>query len=142
MEFHFLFYILIFIYFFKYETIVSRNGLSLGYSERDISSVKANLIYMTLWKKTCWSYWTVAAVTAPYKWWTAYSYYCCWYRSIFFRAGDIWLFRSSSKEILAVQLWLIYIHLYTWYLPKYLLDKVIYFQITFKSTKIFSYFFA
>ena len=30
--FHFLFYILILIYFFKYETIVSRNGLSLGYS--------------------------------------------------------------------------------------------------------------
>ena len=33
-------------------------------------------------------------------------------------------------------------HLYTWYLLKYLLDKVIYFQITFKLTKIFSYFFA
>ena len=26
-------------YFLKYETIVSRNGLSLGYSERDTSSV-------------------------------------------------------------------------------------------------------
>ena len=32
-----LFYILI--YFLKYETIVSRNGLSLGYSEQDTSSV-------------------------------------------------------------------------------------------------------
>ena len=33
-------------YFFKYETIVSRNGLSLGYSERDTSSVEgmANFI--------------------------------------------------------------------------------------------------
>ena len=39
MGFHFLFYTLIFIYFFKYETIVSRNGLSLGYSEQDTSSV-------------------------------------------------------------------------------------------------------
>ena len=28
-----------FIYFFKYQTIVSRNGLSFGYSERDTSSV-------------------------------------------------------------------------------------------------------
>ena len=44
MGFHFLFYILIFIYFFKYETIVSRNGLSLGYSERDTSSVKTSFI--------------------------------------------------------------------------------------------------
>ena len=35
MGFDFLFYILI----CKYETIVSRNGLSLGYSERDTSSV-------------------------------------------------------------------------------------------------------
>ena len=35
----FLFYILISIYSFKYETIVSRNGMSLGYSERDTSSV-------------------------------------------------------------------------------------------------------
>ena len=32
-------YTLILIYLFKYETIVSRNGLSLGYSERDTSSV-------------------------------------------------------------------------------------------------------
>ena len=32
-------YILILIYFLKYETIVSRNGLSLGYSEQDTSSV-------------------------------------------------------------------------------------------------------
>ena len=39
MGFHFFFYSLIFIYFFKYETNVSRNGLSLGYSERDTSSV-------------------------------------------------------------------------------------------------------
>ena len=39
MGFHFLFFILIFIYFFKYETIVSTNGLSLGCSERDTSSV-------------------------------------------------------------------------------------------------------
>ena len=37
--FSFLFSLLILIYFFKYETIVSRNGLSLGYSERDTSSV-------------------------------------------------------------------------------------------------------
>ena len=37
--FLFLFYILIYIYFFKYETIVSRNGLSLGYSEQDTGSV-------------------------------------------------------------------------------------------------------
>ena len=37
MGFFFLFYILI--YFLKYETIVSRNGLSLGYSEQDTSSV-------------------------------------------------------------------------------------------------------
>ena len=37
MGFFFLFYILI--YFFKYETIASRNSLSLGYSERDTSSV-------------------------------------------------------------------------------------------------------
>ena len=37
--FYFLFSILIFVYFFKYETIVSRNGLSLGYSERDTSNV-------------------------------------------------------------------------------------------------------
>ena len=29
----------ILIYIFKYETIVSRNGLSLGYSERDKGSV-------------------------------------------------------------------------------------------------------
>ena len=36
-----LFYILIFIYFSKYETIVRRNGLSLGYSERDTSSVES-----------------------------------------------------------------------------------------------------
>ena len=34
-----LFYNLIFILFFKYETIVSRYGWSLGYSERDTSSV-------------------------------------------------------------------------------------------------------
>ena len=34
-----LFYISILIYCFKYETIVSRNGLSLGYSEQDTSSV-------------------------------------------------------------------------------------------------------
>ena len=39
MGFHFLFYILIFIYFFKYETIVSRNGLSLWCSEPHTSSV-------------------------------------------------------------------------------------------------------
>ena len=39
--FYFLFYTLIFIYFFKYETIVSRNGLSLGYSERETSSVQS-----------------------------------------------------------------------------------------------------
>ena len=32
-------YIFIFIYFLKYETIVSRNGLSLGYSEQDTCSV-------------------------------------------------------------------------------------------------------
>ena len=31
--------------FFKYETIVSRNGLSLGYSERDISSVNWSIVY-------------------------------------------------------------------------------------------------
>jgi hypothetical protein len=31
--FHFLFFILFLIYFFKYETIVRRNGLSLGCSE-------------------------------------------------------------------------------------------------------------
>ena len=36
----FLFYILISIYSFKYETIVSRNGMSLGYSERDTCSVR------------------------------------------------------------------------------------------------------
>ena len=36
----FLFYKLIFIYLFKYEIIVSRNDLSLGYSERDIRSVR------------------------------------------------------------------------------------------------------
>ena len=41
----FLFYIFIFIYFLKYETIVSRNGLSLGYSERDTSSVGCQLQY-------------------------------------------------------------------------------------------------
>ena len=39
LDFFSLFYILIIIYFFKYETIVSKNGLSLGYSERDTSSV-------------------------------------------------------------------------------------------------------
>jgi hypothetical protein len=44
-----LFSILIFIYFLKYETIVSRNGLSLGYSERDISSVsKIVLIFFNI----------------------------------------------------------------------------------------------
>ena len=31
-------------YFFKYETIVSTNGLSLGYSERDTSSVSSHHI--------------------------------------------------------------------------------------------------
>ena len=36
----FLFYTLFFIHFLKYETIVSRNGLSLWYSEQDTSSVK------------------------------------------------------------------------------------------------------
>ena len=36
----FLFSLLIFISFFKYETIVSRNGLSLGYLEQDTCSVK------------------------------------------------------------------------------------------------------
>ena len=38
--FFFLFYInQIFIYFLKYEIIVSRNGLSFGYLEQDTSSV-------------------------------------------------------------------------------------------------------
>ena len=41
MGFFFLSYTLIFIYLFKYETMFSRNGLSLEYSERDTSSVKA-----------------------------------------------------------------------------------------------------
>ena len=41
MGFFFLFSLLIIIYFFKYETIVSRNGLSLGYSEQDTSSVRS-----------------------------------------------------------------------------------------------------
>ena len=39
LGFLFLFSLLISIYIFKYETIVGRNGLSLGYSERDTSSV-------------------------------------------------------------------------------------------------------
>ena len=40
---HFNFYLL-----FKYETIVNRNGLSLGYSERDTSSVElvSRLVYL------------------------------------------------------------------------------------------------
>ena len=46
--FFFLIYILILIYFSKYETIVTRNGLSLGYSERDTSSVISNNIYKKL----------------------------------------------------------------------------------------------
>ena len=37
----FLFSLLISFYFLEYETIVSRNDLSLGYSERDKSSVKS-----------------------------------------------------------------------------------------------------
>ena len=36
---------IILIYFLKYETIVSINGLFLGYSERDTISVDASLIY-------------------------------------------------------------------------------------------------
>ena len=50
----FLFSLLIFISFFKYETIVSRNGLSLGYSERDTSSVlcKQVLYEYRRWQKT------------------------------------------------------------------------------------------
>ena len=39
MGFFSLFDVLIFIYSLKYETIVSKNGLSLGYSKRDTCSV-------------------------------------------------------------------------------------------------------
>ena len=42
-----IFYILILINFFKYETIVSRNGLSLGYSEKDTISVTS----LSVWHK-------------------------------------------------------------------------------------------
>ena len=41
----FLFYVLIFICFFNYETVVSRNGLSLGYSEGDTISVRIKPYY-------------------------------------------------------------------------------------------------
>ena len=48
MGFFFLFSLLILICFFKYETIVSTNGLSLGYSERDTSSVMHLIILLLL----------------------------------------------------------------------------------------------
>ena len=35
-----------FIYFLEYDTIVSINGLSLGYSEQDTSSVKEVVLYV------------------------------------------------------------------------------------------------
>ena len=47
---------LIFIYFFKYETIVSRNGLSLGYSERDTSSVLPHMFKLLLLLVSMYSY--------------------------------------------------------------------------------------
>ena len=37
------FFFFFFFFFFKYETIVSRYGLSLGYSERDTSSVSQDV---------------------------------------------------------------------------------------------------
>ena len=49
MGFHFLYYILISIYFFKYETIASRNGLYLGHSKLDTSSVNQLQHISALW---------------------------------------------------------------------------------------------
>ena len=57
----FLFYILIFIYFFKYETIVRSSAWSFGHSDPDPSSVSCNkIIYCKMqkirfWKKLCHS---------------------------------------------------------------------------------------
>ena len=41
----FLFYILIFVYFFKYETIVRNSAWSFGHSDPDLSSVKSIPIF-------------------------------------------------------------------------------------------------